>query len=345
MTHYDDQLRQAIGAVEIISPTVYRWFGHRARDVPRALRARLSPTAARSYLIASLQLHLYRHFYCQGVAVPASAVEDAQSSRNEIDLFLERLSAANAGQGRWEEGWKVLAVEPDGVLAHNGRLAVRVPPSLCRTGDRGELRPGRSVSVRQVKEHRRLSPGFYMALSDTPFERDLARRRVRLYLNVASGGAVHYVERVTRALNALGTPFKLKVVSDPLQYHRCDTSVLYVDHRDHRRALAVLDGIRGELDDHVRPGIPSLSMPIAPGMAAAEDWNQDESFGQHRCRLVAEALVAAHDDDVLDAEERLRRVRERFAHDGVDPDRPYLGPQPTVDYLQEAVCQAGQRAS
>jgi hypothetical protein len=345
MTHYDDQLRQAIGAVEIISPTVYRWFGHRARDVPRGLRTRLGPTTARGYLVASLQLHLYRHFYCQGAAVPTSAVEDAQSSRNEVDLFLERLSAANAGQGHWEDGWTVLAVDSDGVLAHNGRLAVRVPTALCRVDDRAELGAGRTVAVRQVKEHRRLSPGFYMALSDTPFERDRPRQRVRLYLNVAPGGAVHHVERATRALNALGTPFKLKVVSDPLQYHRCDTSVLYVDRRDHRRALAVLDSIRCELDEQVRPGTPSLSMPIAPGMAAAEDWNQDESFGQHRCRLVAEALVAAHDDGVLDAEERLQRVRERFAHDGVDPDRPYLGPRPKVDYLWEAVCQAGQCAS
>jgi HopA1 effector protein family len=75
------------------------------------------------------------------------------------------------------------------------------------------------------------------------------------------------------------------------------------------------------LDD----GAPAMTLPLGPGVAFAEDPGGAESFGSHRCLLIAEAAVAAAERGLGSLDDRLDLVRERFAETGTSLDAPYLG--------------------
>ena len=68
-----------------------------------------------------------------------------------------------------------------------------------------------------------------------------------------------------------------------------------------------------------------MTLPLAPGLAFAEDPGTGESFGTHRCLLLAEAALTAAERDLQAPEERLEVVRERFAEAGTTLDAPHLG--------------------
>jgi hypothetical protein len=45
----------------------------------------------------------------------------------------------------------------------------------------------------------------------------------------------------------------------------------------------------------MRPGTPVFTKFLAPGLGLAEDPGQGDSFGQHRCRLLADAMILAYE--------------------------------------------------
>ena len=68
-----------------------------------------------------------------------------------------------------------------------------------------------------------------------------------------------------------------------------------------------------------------MTLPLAPGLAFAEDPGGGESFGVHRCLLLADAAVMAAERGLTAPDDRLDVVRERFAEAGISLDTPYLG--------------------
>ena len=71
-----------------------------------------------------------------------------------------------------------------------------------------------------------MSPGFYMALSNAEFPSKGSRGLVRFYWHVNADGAVQLMRLATTALNEAGLPFRLKALSEPSGYTRCDAAVL-----------------------------------------------------------------------------------------------------------------------
>ena len=69
---------------------------------------------------------------------------------------------------------------------------------------------------------------------------------------------------------------------------------------------------------------PLFSKRLAEGLAFAENPKTGESFGMHRCRLVAEAICNAHARGVEGAEARLSEVKAVFAAAGLSLERPFL---------------------
>ena len=90
-------------------------------------------------------------------------------------------------------------------------------------------------------------------------------------------------------------------------------------------------GLCAALADDIDPGIPALTRRIAEGVAFAEDPGGGQSFGADRCRLVAEALVTAHEEGKTSVEARVGRVRERLRAAGTSLEAPYLGPDSPGD--------------
>lgn len=149
-----------------------------------------------------------------------------------------------------------------------------------------------------------------------------SRHMVRLYWNLRADGAVPFVAAATRALNAAGAAFRLKVLHDPAAFTRCDAAVVYLARDDYPALSTLLLGLHAELAAYLSPRVPVFTATLAPGLGFAEDPGTGESFGEHRCALMAEALVTAAETGAPP----LEAIGKRFARAGLDLDAPHLGP-------------------
>jgi class II lanthipeptide synthase len=334
MSDYTAQFERVIRAVAILSPTSYSWFGRRSeRPAAAALRA-LTPQTARAYLRYQLRLQFYRDFYLHGCAQPARP-DAAGFSLSGLTPFIEALSAANSGTGYWEEGWEVRAIAEGKVVAQRDGLTLWVQPEECLVPEGVRLGPGTPVGLRFPKEFLGLSPGYYMARSNKPLRRDDPATRARFFCNLTAEGAALFIRQSTALLNQAGLPFQLKVLGDPDRYTRCDAAVVYCLRADYPTAVAILVRVYAACSSHVKPSIPAFTLPLAPGLALAEDPVEEESFGLHRCGLLADGLIRAYELGRESVQERLRAVADHFADAGIDLDTPYLNPGSRDDYRIE----------
>ncbi len=98
------------------------------------------------------------------------------------------------------------------------------------------------------------------------------------------------MREVIQRLNESGIAFRAKVVSDPDAYHRADAGVLYFRRRDQERIAPVIARIYSTVARGLRREIPMFTKRMADGLGFAVDPSGFQSFGQERCRLVAESL-------------------------------------------------------
>src|SRR5262249_11841943 len=205
------------------------------------------------------------------------------------------LSLANCGRGTWEPGWEVVRPDDRGrVAVKKDGLTVYALPEEFRAG--GTAAAGLKGRLKIGKELR-VAPGFYFALGDAdedPHAPD-GPPIVRVYFHVAAAGAVRLLEQVTRVLNAAAVPFRYKTLTDPRGYVRADAAVLYLGLRHYRRVEREIAEIHRSMRRHLRRSVPRFTRALAPGLGVAEDPRTGESFGQHRCRLVALGLWRAFD--------------------------------------------------
>jgi hypothetical protein len=169
-------------------------------------------------------------------------------------------------------------------------------------------------------------PGFHFTLGDaTPDPADAAST-LRLYFHSTHVGAPLLVETFARLLNRRQVPFRIKCLGHPASYQRVDAVVLYVARRHFSHVAAILAESGASLTALLRPAVPLFTRRLMPGVGLAEDPATGESFGQNRCRLVAEALVDAWTQRKPSLPARLDALRRRFSTAGIDLERPYLSP-------------------
>jgi hypothetical protein len=126
--------------------------------------------------------------------------------------------------------------------------------------------------------------------------------------------------------------FRLKVLRDPALYRRCDAAVVYVLKRDYKAVAAHLATVHREVAPTLKHAVPALTKWLAPGLGLAEDVGHAESFGEHRCRLLAHALIRADELGRTSLEQRLQTVVECFAQENISLDAPFLSPGSTDEY-------------
>ncbi|HVG00548.1 MAG TPA: T3SS effector HopA1 family protein, partial [Chloroflexia bacterium] len=327
------QVRSAVEATGITSPTAYSWFGAATRTLPAQLARSASPGTARSYLTYSLQMRLYNNFYCKGTAQPADN-QVSQHALAGITPFVQELIAANSGAGYREDGWIVRKEEAGEVVVSRSESTLRVPAASC-SPPAGQGQVGGEASIWFPKDLLGISPGYYMVVSNKPLSQADEAQIVRLYWHIRAEGAVRLVRVVTRLFNEAELPFKLKVVNDPRRFQRCDAAVLYISRADFSRSVEYVERVRVEIASEMREPVPALTRKLAPGLGLAEDPEDHESFGLHRCAMLAEGLVRAYEKGKEGVEERLREVAGRLVEAGIDIEQPYLrvGSKDTYAYV------------
>ncbi|MGZ4224632.1 MAG: T3SS effector HopA1 family protein [Solirubrobacteraceae bacterium] len=327
MTGYRDQVSAAVEAVRITGPVGYSWLGRRSRPVQHSLLAQMDRSDCQRHLVVCLREELYASFYCAGAAVPARW-GDGQPAAADPRLR-NALSNANTGHGSWDRGWIVQHCAHDEAVVSTPRIRVRVPLSDCRGDDGRPIGPAAAVSVRLPKELPALSAGFFMVVGDAAFDPSPHRVLVRAYWHVAPTGAPALVHALTSRLNAGNVPFRLKVANHPARFDRCDAAVLYLCGDTFQMLRRMLLEVAASLAAHLRPRIPALTLPLAPGVGLAESAGMGESFGMSRCRLLAQAIVDADEVGIDAPAARLTAVIDHLAENGVAIDAPYR--EPLVD--------------
>jgi hypothetical protein len=330
-SNYRAQVEEAVRAVAFHSPTTYSWFGNRSRQLSPTVKRALTTESRRRYLLSSLQLRLYNDFYCQGAAIPV-VQEAIASSKADISPFVKELSAAKFGSGYRDDGWEISATEDNHVVLRKGDLQLWVGPEECLIPQGTPVVPGMQVGLRFSKELMSRTPGFYMALSDEEFSPEEPQSIVRLYWNLTPEGAVRFLQSATSMLNRAHLSFNLKVLNDPTRYTRCDSVVLYVRKSDYAAASDFLESIYPEVALDLGQRTPVFTKSLAAGVGLAEDPRQPESFGQNRCRLLADGIIRAYEQGKESVDERLQTVINRFAEDGIAPEKPFLNPGSVDDY-------------
>lgn len=332
MSTVHDLVAEALGAVEIRSLDRYTWFGRPAPRLPARIRAALGPDAARKHLLANLSLQLYQDFYCVGRPAPPGGFDGAVGSAST--RFVAHLSDANLGTGYEEPGWEVTAVAEGELLVGNGAVLVRIGQ-----GERGRIAVGEPLSMRMPKEFLNLSTGFYTAVGDAGTKRaDAAaesRATIRLYFNLSPAGAIRFLRLATGRLNGAGLPFRCKVLNDPSRFTRCDAVVLYVDAADYEPVRAIVEDLHPELRPFLGSHTPVFTKRLADGIGLAEDPVTGESFGLHRCSLMAEGVIEAWERRARTVDERLAAVDRCFARAGLDLGTSFLNPGSADGYSFE----------
>ncbi len=323
MTHDTTaDIDRILEAVHIESPTQLR-VADQTLHVPSPQEG---APLAEIPLVKELARAMYRFLYCRA---GAGGFFDDLSDRG----FVGELSRANSGRGTWESGW-VVEGPPEGnrLPVHKDGLTLWVLPGQMRSKER-HLRRGMPCRVQMGKELRELLPGFYTILGDGDVGegRDEEGTLVRFYWHLRSTGAVDFVRRLTSSLNGEKIPFRAKVVSSQNGYPRADAGVLYLGRRVLPRVLPLLPSLHEELSTHLNADVPLFTRPMADGLGIAEDPGTEESFGQHRCRLVTEALWQAFTRGLAGGSRRVA-VDAALVEAGLDVRRLHLQPGSTGAY-------------
>ena len=325
MTFHREKARGAMEATVIHSATSYSWFGKRSDELPRSVLRALTPQTARSYLHYALQSQLYNDFYCAGGAQPWSRGHGSHVPAGRTP-FVEALSEANFGTGYSTTGWSVTGIAKGMAMVRKSGVQLLARPADYGHSDNDVPPPaGSTLTVRFPKEFIHLSPGFYMAVGNRDLSTD-GTGVVRWYWNLSAEGAIRFLRQATMDLNRLDLPFKLKVLSDPARYVRCDAAVLYVRQPDCNAVSEALRSVYIEVASSLKPSTPALTKQVAPGVGVAEDPGHGTSFGLHRCGVLAEGIIRAHENGRHALSDRLDAIDESFIVEGLSLDRPYLNP-------------------
>lgn len=267
---------------------------------------------------ARLADFLYDHCYTVSFLdpPPPSAQDGAD------DDLTPTLTTANQGRPSWDEGWRIDQVLGEGrILGRKGGSARAFLPGdyLTHRGLGSGPEAGGAVSILSPPGSPDLQPGFYYAFGETVSEFAEDEGLLRFYWNISAEGAPRLVEAVTHDFNRFQVPFRLKCVNRRSDYPRRDAAVLYLHRRYYPIAALLVEPIHAGLERSLDAGRPLFTKRLAGGLGLAED--PGESFGKHRSRVLAEAVVASRGKPLA---ERLEEVRRRFSLRGLSLDQPWL---------------------
>jgi hypothetical protein len=155
---------------------------------------------------------------------------------------------------------------------------------------------------------------------------------VRLDLSVAPPTALHVVAAITARARRWEHPWRLSAVLPgpaPAETDQLpESTVLHLPTSSLFALREEVATLVGELEPFLSRIVPALTLRIGHGASLAQEPGDGGTFGQHRSRLVAGAVLDAMR---FHHREQVARAIDAFADAGVDPERPYLVAQARWD--------------
>jgi hypothetical protein len=317
-----ERLVAAVEKFDIRSPVEFSFMGEKPVDVrslPGAPAWGGAPPPVEDLLAMGIQAAFYNRCYAERRHRGETGGSDP--------AFAARLRAANTGRERWDRGWMIQQFGPSGqaFVRKGDRERAAIPGAFIFDGPPG-MAPqiGSLVSLRAPCEALDAQPGYYFAFGETVDELADQLSLTRFYFHCPAETAATLIGELTGALNRFQTPFQLKTPAAPGLYGRTDAAVLYFARRYIAIVTRIVAQIRGKI--RLEAATPLFAKPLWPGIAAAVEPGSGESFGSHRSRLAAEGIVDAWRRGEQRVKARLAAIAERFSGEGLDLERPWLGP-------------------
>lgn len=237
------------------------------------------------------------------------------------------LMQENATKANWDHGWEVYQTGSEGRAyvkkADRSRLAYagtyvgeKLSGVTPKIGDR--------LSLRIYPENCELQAAFFHSFGSTLADQFDDFSAVRFYFNVEANGAVALLSDLSTRLNQFYIPFHFKTLVSPAHYRRADAAVLYIARRNYSIVASLISEIETRLAHFFVDEIPLFCKEFAPGIGVAEDPGTGESFGMHRCWLVAEGILHAHKEGEYSTEGRMSAIEKNFALHGLSLERAHL---------------------
>jgi hypothetical protein len=323
MIPFDRQLRNIVAAVAFVAPQHARVTSSNGaqRDVA---------VAGERDAFGGLAVALYSDHYC---LLPAGPDPPATET---VAAFLAKLRAANPVEARYQDGWTVTRTEATGVWIADAAQRPRFAALNEIVPLANAIAPGLPVRLVPQRDFVTGPAGHFVIIGRPGFDPQTGRQ-IRFYWNLTPDGAAPFLHEVGIRLERLRIPFQAKVPVDPVRYARTDCGVLYLNDEEVEAARDAIAATYQVLRDNLRPAVPLFTREIAPGLAFAESPPTRESFGMHRCGLIAEGLLAAEARGVREGEARLAILREHLIAYGLDLDRLERNPTSRYPYRLDAL--------
>lgn len=143
---------------------------------------------------------------------------------------------------------------------------------------------------------------------------------VRLYLSSDPEHAARIVGLVTATAMSWHEPWRFISVTTPGHTQRFDATIVFLPITSLARLRGEVQTLLTRLRPMLRNQTPAFTLRVGHGAALAQNPADGRSFGQHRCSLVARAVLASR--GALHREQ-VHRATYTFAEAGVDPEHPY----------------------
>lgn len=298
-----------------------------AAQVPSAGPVMAGPTATYPALRDALATAIYVAAYARRYDGPGYDPASFERTLRPDATFVAALEAANSGRAAWEPGWRVFACDADGsVHVAKGDTPQKLLPGRFAMRDLlRPPRPGDEVERRRERSSLTHQPGLYHAFGEAPRNDYDEARIARFYFDVRADQAAWLLATLSSLLNRFCVPFTYKCPVHPASYDRLDAGVLYVARRHVPAVADLLIPLARDFERRLGGAVPLWTLPVLPGVGAADDPGTGESFGQSRSGLVAAALVDAWTDGRSDVPSRTDAIAARFRAARLSVDSPHLG--------------------
>ncbi len=290
------------------------------------------PHDARMLMTTHLGSLLYLQCYCRRFT---GEIDHREMLAITNPDFVKQLSDANNSREHLNPGWRVIKKLPTGhfVAEKNGLTRLLFAGEFISRADlKRPIEEGTPISIFSPRESTTMHPGFYYIFGETLGDDQDDTDLVRFYWNVRADGAPKLVSLLTNLLNRFQVPFRLKIVNNPNNYIRADAAVMYFNKRLYRLVSELVNNVLSEISTELNPETPLFSKKLAPGLGLGEEPMTGESFGQQRCRILAQAIWAAYEKNLVDEESQLREISTQLQANGIDPEFPYRNAGSDQDY-------------
>ena len=290
----------------------------------------LSVDLQQKYLVAQVQSYLYDIYFSNSLIDLNELARIAQQpptiKNNLVDgidiNFYPRLQQSNTGSGYLDPDWQIVATtDRNELIVVKAGLHLHIDPRQHLPPAFQLATPGMIVPI--YLPHNLVGQDTYIAIGNAGIPN--STKLIQIYFNFTPDAAIDINHKLTSVLNSQNIPFQFAILHNPDLFYRYDAGTLELNQPDYQSVQPILAEIYQTHQATFSPDVPLFSKQLAPGLGLVEIPASD-TFGQHRCQILATGLVMAIDRGHNSTTEKLTTIDQILANTGIDLAQPYLNP-------------------